>query len=139
MNYKYLASLLVVILLLIGVTQGIVQSKLFQLKILVSRDRILNFELSSQALQKRFSSDFKKSDDYQTEINQSLFRSLHTKPECSRGARFKLFDFHRDCCGKLSPYYVSKASFSSLQGKGNTSYLEICLFHGAYPSSFYCF
>ena len=75
MYYKNLASLLIVIILLIGFTQGIVQSKLFQLRILVSRERILNFELSSKALQKRFTGDLQKSDDYQTEINQSLLES----------------------------------------------------------------
>ena len=63
------------ILLLILSTQGIVQAKLFQLKVSVSRERLMNFELSSKALRARFREIFQNPDDYRSEIKRNVIES----------------------------------------------------------------
>ena len=63
------------ILFLILSTQGVVQAKLFQLKVSVSRERLMNFELSSKALQARFREIFKNPDDYRSEIKRNVIES----------------------------------------------------------------
>ena len=67
--------LIAVILLLLVTTQGIVQAKLYQLKVSVSQDRLMNFEISSEALRSRFKEIFQNPDDYKSELKRSVIES----------------------------------------------------------------
>ena len=68
-------AVIFLIFVLILSTQGVVQAKLFQLKVFVSRERLMNFELSSKALRVRFRETFQNSDDYRTEIKRNVLES----------------------------------------------------------------
>ncbi len=75
MRYSTWIILFIVILLLLLTTQGIVQAKLYQLKVSVSQDRLMNFEISSEALRSRFREIFKNPDDYKSEIKRNVVES----------------------------------------------------------------
>ncbi len=72
MNYRSLLFPVGIILFLVVLTQSILQAKLFQLRVSVSRERLMNFELSSKILRARFRDIFKSNDDYRAEINRNL-------------------------------------------------------------------
>lgn len=70
----WLIAIFLLLLLLLS-TQGIIQAKLFQLKLSVSRERLMNFELSSKALRIRSRDIFQNSDDYRSEIKRNVIES----------------------------------------------------------------
>ncbi len=67
-----LISLCIALLL---ITQSIVQGKLYQLRLSVSQERLMNFELSSRVLRARLRQIFENPDNYKAEIQRNLIES----------------------------------------------------------------
>ena len=75
MRYSSWLMVLVLILILVVSTQAIIQAKLFELKVTVSRDRLMNFELSSKVLRQRFKEKLENQDDYRSEIKRNVLEA----------------------------------------------------------------
>ena len=69
-------SLIALVIILLSATQGVIQAKLYQLKVSISRDKLMNFELSSQALRTRFRKELLQNvTNYRDEIKQNLIEA----------------------------------------------------------------
>ena len=76
MNRKYIPLIFLLILFVLGfISQSIVKVSLVQLRVMLAREQLLNYELSSRMLRTKFKQMLLQKDDLTTEVKMKVLES----------------------------------------------------------------